>query len=59
MGNNFVHTVRMSAGDLIVVPAGVEHRPCARSGEVKLLVMDADGTPNTGDAATAFVPVDV
>jgi len=52
-------TERMSAGDLIVVPAGVEHRPCARSGEVKLLVMDADGTPNTGDAATAFVPVEV
>ena len=53
------HTERMKPGDLIVVPAGVEHRPCAREGEVRLLVMDADGTPNTGDAATAFVPVEV
>lgn len=52
-------TERMSAGDLIVVPAGTEHRPCARQGEVRLLVMDADGTPNTGDAATAFTPVEV
>jgi mannose-6-phosphate isomerase-like protein (cupin superfamily) len=49
----------LSAGDLIVVPKGVEHRPCARQGEVKLLVMDADGTPNTGDEETAFVPIEV
>ncbi|EAQ28915.1 hypothetical protein NAP1_14988 [Erythrobacter sp. NAP1] len=52
-------TEHMKAGDLIVVPRGTEHRPCARSGEVKLLVMDADGTPNTGDEATAFKPVEV
>lgn len=49
----------LSQGDLIVVPKGIEHRPCARKGEVKLLVMDAEGTPNTGDEATAFVPVEV
>ena len=49
----------MATGDLIVVPKGTEHRPCARHGEVKLLVMDADGTPNTGDAETAFVPIEV
>ena len=52
-------TEHLSVGDLIVVPAGVEHRPCARSGEAKLLVMDADGTPNTGDESTAFKPVEV
>ena len=52
-------TVSLSPGELIVVPQGVEHRPCARRGEVKLLIMDADGTPNTGDAATAFQPVEV
>ena len=52
-------TEHLTKGDLIVVPRGTEHRPCARQGEVKLLVMDADGTPNTGDAATAFVPVEV
>ena len=53
------HTEYLSQGDLIVVPRGVEHRPCARKGEVQLLVMDADGTPNTGDAQTAFTPVEV
>ena len=37
----------------------LQHRPCARSGEAKLLVMDADGTPNTGDAATAFIPLEI
>ena len=52
-------TEHLSPGDLIVVPRGTEHRPCARNGEVKLLVMDADGTPNTGDEATAFKPVEV
>ena len=49
----------LSQGDLIIVPRGTEHRPCARNGEAKLLVMDADGTPNTGDEATAFVPIEV
>ena len=46
-------------GDLIVVPRGTEYRPCARKGEVKLFVMDADGTPNTGDEETAFKPIEV
>ncbi len=53
------HTVALSQGELIVVPRGTEHRPCARHGEVKLLVMDADGTPNTGDATTAFEPLEI
>ncbi|MBV7266278.1 cupin domain-containing protein [Erythrobacter ani] len=52
-------TEQMAAGDLIVVPRGVEHRPCARAGEVKLLIMDAERTPNTGDEETAFRPVEV
>ena len=52
-------TETMHAGDLIVVPRGVEHRPCARKDEVKLLVMDAEGTPNTGDETTAFKPVKI
>lgn len=52
-------TENLVQGDLIVVPRGTEHRPCARKGEVKLFVMDADGTPNTGDEETAFVPVEI
>lgn len=46
-------------GDLIVVPAGIEHRPRARNGEALLLMIDADGTPNTGEPETAFEPVEI
>jgi mannose-6-phosphate isomerase-like protein (cupin superfamily) len=52
-------TENLVQGDLIVVPRGTEHRPCTRKGEVKLFVMDADGTPNTGDGETAFKPIEV
>ena len=43
----------LRAGELIVVPRGTEHRPCAREGEVRLLLLDPVDTPNTGDPATA------
>lgn len=44
--------VTLQPGELYVVPRGVEHRPVARQ-EVHLLLMEASGTPNTGDATTA------
>lgn len=53
------HVEHLEQGDLIVVPAGTEHRPRASQGEACLLVMDAEGTPNTGDEETAFVPIEV
>jgi hypothetical protein len=37
----------------------VEHRPAARRGEVKLLLIDPNGTPNTGDDATATRAVEI
>lgn len=46
-------TVTLAAGELFVVPRGVEHRPVARRGEARLLVIEPSGTPNTGDPATA------
>ena len=46
-------TVQLLPGELLVVPRGTEHRPCARNGEALLLVIDPVDTPNTGDAATA------
>ncbi|MEN2710235.1 cupin domain-containing protein [Sphingomonas sp. NPDC092331] len=46
-------TVTLHPGEIFVVPRGVEHRPVARRGEVKLIVIEPMGTPNTGDAATA------
>ena len=50
-------TVTLGPGELFVVPKGAEHRPCARRGEVKLLLMEPRGTPNTGDEATATAKV--
>jgi mannose-6-phosphate isomerase-like protein (cupin superfamily) len=52
-------TVTLHPGELFVVPRGIEHRPCARSGEVKLLLMDPKDMPNTGDPATATVAVEI
>jgi len=45
-------TVELGAGELFVVPRGVEHRPVADE-EAHILLIEPTGTPNTGDAATA------
>ena len=52
-------TVRLNPGELFVVPRGTEHRPCARQGEVKVLLIDPVDLPNTGDPATATKAVEV
>jgi mannose-6-phosphate isomerase-like protein (cupin superfamily) len=52
-------TVTLEAGELFVVPKGIEHRPCARNGEVKLLLIDPKDLPNTGDPATATQAVEI
>jgi mannose-6-phosphate isomerase-like protein (cupin superfamily) len=52
-------TVTLGPGELFVVPTGVEHRPVARRGEVKLLLIEPAGTPNTGDEATAAIKVEI
>ena len=44
--------VRLGPGELFVVPKGVEHRPVAEE-EVHVLLIEPEGTPNTGDEATA------
>jgi mannose-6-phosphate isomerase-like protein (cupin superfamily) len=44
--------VVLNAGELFVVPRGVEHQPVAEE-EVHLLLIEPTGTPNTGDPATA------
>ena len=46
-------TVTLGAGELFVMPRGVEHRPVARRGEARIIVIEPSGTPNTGDPATA------
>jgi mannose-6-phosphate isomerase-like protein (cupin superfamily) len=50
-------TVTLKPGELYVVPKGVEHRPVARKGEVRILLIEPRGTPNTGDERTAAAKV--
>jgi mannose-6-phosphate isomerase-like protein (cupin superfamily) len=45
-------SVDIGPGELFVVPKGVEHKPYAES-EVKLLLIEPRGVPNTGDAGGA------
>jgi mannose-6-phosphate isomerase-like protein (cupin superfamily) len=52
-------TVVLNSGEMIIVPRGTEHRPCARKGEVKLLLIDPKDMPNTGDPATATIAVEI
>ena len=39
----------LEAGELLVVPAGVEHRPVAEEGEVEVLLFEPSETRNTGN----------
>ena len=52
-------TVTVKAGELLIVPRGTEHRPAARRGEVKLLLIDPNDTPNTGNTQTATQAVEL
>ena len=42
--------VHLAAGELFVVPKGVEHKPIA-SAECKVMLIEPRGVRNTGDAA--------
>ena len=44
--------VKIGAGEMYVVPRGTEHKPFAAH-EVKLLLIEPRGVPNTGDAGGA------
>jgi mannose-6-phosphate isomerase-like protein (cupin superfamily) len=43
-------SITLDEGDLLIIPAGVEHRPRARE-EAQILNIALAGTVNTGDAA--------
>jgi len=51
--------VTLGPGELFVVPRGVEHRPVANEGEVHILLIEKEGTPNTGDPATAAPRIEI
>jgi mannose-6-phosphate isomerase-like protein (cupin superfamily) len=42
------HSVELEAGDFLIVPHGVEHRPVADE-EVEVLLIEPAGTRNTGN----------
>ncbi len=44
--------VTLGPGELYVVPRGVEHCPVADE-ETEILLIEPEGTPNTGDPSTA------
>ncbi len=45
------HSEMVGPGQVIVVPRGVEHRPCAVGGECSVMLFEPESTLNTGDAA--------
>jgi mannose-6-phosphate isomerase-like protein (cupin superfamily) len=47
--------VELGPGDLFVVPAGVEHCPVSEGG-AEILLIEPEGTPNTGDSGIAAAP---
>jgi mannose-6-phosphate isomerase-like protein (cupin superfamily) len=47
--------VPLRAGEMLVVPRGVEHRPVADE-EAHVLLLELEGTPNTGDADAQAAP---
>ena len=49
--------VELKAGEMFVVPRGVEHRPVARR-ECKLMLVEPAGTRNTGDAGGELTAAD-
>ena len=50
--------IQLNAGEMYVVPKGVEHCPMAEE-EVHILLIEPKGTPNTGDERTAVVKTSV
>lgn len=42
--------VPVRAGELVVVPKGVEHKPVADKGDCLVMLVEPAGTVNTGDA---------
>ncbi|MBT8471950.1 MAG: cupin domain-containing protein [Marinicaulis sp.] len=51
--------VAMGEGDMIVVPAGVEHMPDAQNGECWIMMIENAGTVNTGDIVSERTKTDL
>jgi mannose-6-phosphate isomerase-like protein (cupin superfamily) len=51
-GDGREQAVELNAGEFLIVPRGVEHRPVAER-EVHVLLFEPDGTLNTGNVRNA------
>ena len=59
MAIEFRHgTVKLKAGELFVVPKGLEHKPFAEN-ECHIMLVEPAGTLNTGDAGGALTADEV
>lgn len=47
------HNVALNAGEMFVVPKGVEHKPVAKD-ECKIMLIEPKGVVNTGETASDF-----
>ena len=45
--------VKLSEGEMFIVPQGMDHKPCAEK-ECKILVIEPRGVVNTGDAGGKY-----
>jgi mannose-6-phosphate isomerase-like protein (cupin superfamily) len=50
--------VELAPGELFVVPRGIEHCPRSDDG-ASILLIEPEGTPNTGDPSTAAAEVEL
>lgn len=54
------HTVELAPGDMLVIPAGVEHRPRTKDGEeVHLMLVEPKVTMHTGQVEHALTQKEV
>lgn len=49
-------TIRLEAGEFVIIPRGVEHRPVAET-ECQVVLFEPAGTLNTGSAADSTLTV--
>jgi len=50
-------TLNLAKGDMVVIPKGVEHKPCCTE-ECTILLIEPTGTLNTGDAGGDLTDTD-
>lgn len=49
----------IKAGEIIIVPKGIEHRPRTENEEVQILLFEPASTINTGDTTNEFTKIDL